>query len=554
MNHRVFPAPPKTGQLFLTTLVLVLLSACGTRGGPFTPDTSPRPLDVSITLDESRAVTRTVPIAGGTVEVTSEDGTLYTLTIPGDALLAETEITVTPIVDVVGAPVEGGAPLGVHLQPEGLRFHRSVTLEVTPPGGTRQVEAASFRYSGNGKAFHGYPLALDPTSLRFDLLHFSGYVLYLGPTLGEGDYEQFMPSDPESQLEHRAQELVNAERDAQVRGESGDPQFAEKLEAILDSYFQKVIAPLLPLIESDCKAARAHSAEVLAWTRQTHLFGLQERFRSENAAIWNSIISGLENCWEETVQPCLDRANETQLTAAIVIARQLELMGAAPGQYDPFDPELGCVDLWSGTITYSETGSITRYSDDPETTGSWTNSYEHHQTIEVGSLSSSSDGSGAERSVTLYATGVVSEHGLFRKEHHDDCVASADPILRYVFENSSDYELTGELQTSEVAPNLYIAADSSYELIVPLIGFVIEGTRTTRSYYIDNCFPESETDDRTTEPWESAIDYGDPVTVTGSIQSEDPNHLSGSHEEEREQENGVPTTVVVTWNLVRKAE
>ena len=552
MIERAYPALPRTGQRLLSTLVLVLLSACGTGGGSFTPDASPRPLDVSVTLDESRAVTQMVPTTGGTIEVTSEDGTLYTLMIPGDALLAETDLTVTPIAGVRGAPVEGAAPLGVHLQPEGLRFHQPVTLEVMPSGGNRQVEAASFSYSGAGKAFHGYPLALDPTSLRFDLLHFSGYVLYLGSNLGAIDYEQFMPSDWESQLEHRAQELIGAERDAQVRGESGDPQFAENLEAILESYFRKEIAPLLPLIESDCEAARAYSAKVLAWTRQTHLFGLQERFQSETAAIWTSIITGLENCWEETVQPCLDRANETQLTAAISIARQLELMGAAPGQHDPFDPDLQCEDLWSGTITYAETGSITRYSDDPETTGSWTNSYEHHQTIEVGSLSSSRDGGGAERSITLSATAVVSEHGLLRKEHYDDCVANADPILRYVFEDSSNYELTGELQTTEVAPNLYIAADSSYELIVPLIGFLIEGTRTTRSYYIDNCFPDSETDDRTTEHWESAIDYGDPVTVTGSIQ--DPNHLSGRYEEEREQENGVPTTVVVTWNLVRQAE
>ncbi|HEX7003531.1 MAG TPA: hypothetical protein VF168_05045 [Trueperaceae bacterium] len=540
------------GRVLCATSLLVTLASCGTGAGSrFSPGTS-EPLDVVVTLDEGRAVSRVVPTSGGNILVSSADGTTYSLTIPSEALLADTEITVTPITRIVGAPIEGGRPYGVHLEPEGLRFHEPVTLEVTPPDGNARQEAASFTYSAMGEEFHGYPLALDPLSLRFQLLHFSGYVLYLGPSLEVRDPDTFMPSDWESQLEHRAQELIRAERDAQLQGEQGDPQFSQKLEAILDDYYRNVIAPLLPLIASDCETAQAQSAKVLAWTRLTHLFGLQDSFQAENEAIWNSIIAGLENCWEETTRPCVDHTDQVQVAAALSIARQLELLGAAPGEFDPLDPALSCGAVWRGTITYSEAGSITRYPDDAETTGSWTNSYEHSQTIEVQEVVFPYSGGTAELRGALRATGTISEHGLFRKEHYDDCVASADAILRYVFEDSSDFELTGEIQEDDASFSIVIDSDSTtYDIYLPINGFPVTGSRTTRHYYIDNCWPESESDDRTTEPWELAIDYDD-VKATGTLG--DPNHLSGRYEEQREQGNGIPTTVTVTWDLVRQTD
>src|SRR5262245_34408062 len=57
---------------------------------------------VAITTDAARATTKTFPPGGGTLTATGADGTVYTLTIPPNALLVETAITMTPIVSISG--------------------------------------------------------------------------------------------------------------------------------------------------------------------------------------------------------------------------------------------------------------------------------------------------------------------------------------------------------------------------------------------------------------------------------------------------------------------
>lgn len=94
---------------------------------------SPRPLDVTIKVDDSLAVEVEMTVEGGVVELVVP-GTRYTLTVPESALLQTTRLRLTPVmgVDWVGF----SSAQGVRLEPADLRLLRLAKLELsftTPP-------------------------------------------------------------------------------------------------------------------------------------------------------------------------------------------------------------------------------------------------------------------------------------------------------------------------------------------------------------------------------------------------------------------------------------
>ena len=146
-------------------------------------------VDVTATVDPSHAVTQTIVSAmGGTITATGADGTVFTLTIPADALLADEEITLTPVLSVAGVPLDGGVAAAVQLSPEGLQLLKPALLSITPPSGTPNV---GFSYHGSGQEFFFYPLNLG-SSTGFAVVHFSGYGLGSGMATGA-----VTPLDPE---------------------------------------------------------------------------------------------------------------------------------------------------------------------------------------------------------------------------------------------------------------------------------------------------------------------------------------------------------------------
>jgi hypothetical protein len=345
-------------SLIAACLVVSLVGCSGGAGGVFTTP-PPNPMSVSYTFEESNSARQLVATSGGSLSAAASDGTAYTLAIPADTLLADTEIVMTPIAGMQGFDLSGGQLAGVRLEPEGLRFHDFVTLTVTPASGSAAVPAAGFGSSGGGDEFHHHPLVLDPTVLSLELLHFSEALVYYGdnihiPVAPEG----FVPTDWEKQLVHLTEELIRNERNALLRGEEGDPEFLEKIETILRAFYDKVVGPLLPRIARDCDFAKANIGKALGWARQAALLLGEGAFAAETSEITSAVIAGLENCWREAVGECIDRSNPIQVSEVISIAKQLELLGAGAG-HDPLDPALDCqVDTWVGTASQTNSGSL----------------------------------------------------------------------------------------------------------------------------------------------------------------------------------------------------
>ena len=64
------------------------------------------PIDLTVTLDPAAAASAVIPVEGGDIEATGEDGTVYQLSIPDDALIEATEIRMTPVASP-GRPPDG---------------------------------------------------------------------------------------------------------------------------------------------------------------------------------------------------------------------------------------------------------------------------------------------------------------------------------------------------------------------------------------------------------------------------------------------------------------
>src|SRR5688500_9876590 len=134
-----------------------------TATGPTIDFTTPaNGLDVKVQLDKKATVTTKIPATGGSVSLTSPDGSSFKLEIPANALENDTDITMTAVKTIDGAPLDKNNPTAVQLEPSGLFFKEVVTLTIVPAKEIPVKEQIIFGYEGDGKDYH---LAMiDPES------------------------------------------------------------------------------------------------------------------------------------------------------------------------------------------------------------------------------------------------------------------------------------------------------------------------------------------------------------------------------------------------------
>lgn len=130
------------------------------------PAVTPNPLSVTLTAD-AQSMKQTVGKAGGSISVTGSNGVVYTLTIPTDALLNDTEITLTPISQVGNLPLSGGLLGAVKIEPEDLEFYNYTTLTMTSTSAVPSgMKAVGFASGSTGQEFYLYPFAAsNPSSV-----------------------------------------------------------------------------------------------------------------------------------------------------------------------------------------------------------------------------------------------------------------------------------------------------------------------------------------------------------------------------------------------------
>ena len=313
--------------------------------------------DLEVRLATARAATKTftayasdgVTLDGGVVQATGADGTTYQLTVPDGALMAPTTITMTPWTAVEGVSVSGGRLVGVDLKPNGLELLEGATLLVTPPGGG-DVGAVSFAYVNNGREAHHYPLALDPSQLSFNISHFSGYGSYVGDNISI-PVAPAPPTDPAQALSAEIALLVAEERQRQLEGDAPDPEVWETIQLYLTSYYDRVVAPMLPSIRTDCTYAKANNATVLGWARSTALAFGGGQFETHQQTVLDAVVAGAENCLNELLEPCVDATDGAQMRDIYSAWRIVLLFGGTVPDPAPDDASHECKTRLLGSLT-----------------------------------------------------------------------------------------------------------------------------------------------------------------------------------------------------------
>lgn len=303
-----------------------------------TSSTTTTTIAAGIAIDDTRAVSEAIPLQGGTLTTTGADGTVYTLTIPSDALLSATTITMAPIVSIAG---EALPVLGVDLQPSGLRLYEFAELSITParPAG----DVSGFSYEGDGDDLHAYRAVMDAGRIVLHVIHFSGAGAKICVELCPPPIVPPPPAITESQLEQLIAEL-----------DPHHPFYASRLAELLHAYYDNFIAPDLQLMQQDCEFATGRIPKVLAWSRTNQLLLNEEGFEGKNQAVGNALVGSVSNCWSEATGTCLDPRNAHQVQNVLQTARQAQLLGGDPEVFDPSRVRR-CSGRWSGTVTHEWT-------------------------------------------------------------------------------------------------------------------------------------------------------------------------------------------------------
>ena len=350
-------SPRYTAALVLSALLLA--SCSGSDNGPTAPEgpsdpalPEPHPANVTPILDQGRMTSARIPVSGGTLQTTGADGTLYTLTVPPNALLADTTISMTPLTGVTGLDLPGAHFLGVQFEPEGLRFFSEVTFRIDPPEGSRH-SAVGFAAHGDGTEIHRYPLMPDPDLLAMPMLHFTvgGIAVYNSDNPNLGSAADIMPSDPEDRLSSLLGDIWQNERNRALQGLEPDPQLADKLQAVLQAFYNEILEPAFNTMKTDCSAAQRLAPMAIRWERRVELVGLHDEFVPQEGAVHEAVIAALENCFNTTKGKCLDTSDPVQMNEAAMYSRQLALFGVDDPAYNHLNPELHCSLGWSGTAS-----------------------------------------------------------------------------------------------------------------------------------------------------------------------------------------------------------
>ncbi|APW39880.1 hypothetical protein RD110_23935 [Rhodoferax koreense] len=307
--------------------------ASGAAGTTLTVDASP--LRATLAADTARSVTQTVSPTGGTVTATGADGTVFTLTVPADAMVQAIDITMTPLSSVSVPGLATGAGYGVQLGPEGASFLDFVTLTITPPAGASAPIERQIPIGWSGADNTVSLAALDPAAreVKLKLMHFSGYALLLATTGTNATLEPVrhrFGGDAEARLQSLAAERLAQERQRQLLGQAPAELL---LDDIFKAYDEQVVKPRVAAAGSSCAAGRLAIQTVLGTARQRQLLGYADDGSAQDALGGSLMSVATAACTREEYALCRDEHIITRMLPYYLgLSRQAQLLGLSDGK------------------------------------------------------------------------------------------------------------------------------------------------------------------------------------------------------------------------------
>jgi hypothetical protein len=262
------------------------------------------PIAVKPSLDEARAVEQDIPIEGGALTATAQDGTTFVLRIPADALASTAHIRMTPVAAIQGMPF-GTDPHAVQLEPEGLHFLNFVTLTIATKSPIPPDQQIFFGYAGSGENLVLALPVVDSADLSIRLLHFSGAGVTSGSAVAVAQVQSRLGADVEARIASSIAAEYARLRSAELLGQSSDPIDSAAALELLQQIYEQVVAPLIAAAESSCDAGQTAVDTLIGFERQRALFGATGG-DAGTAALPGLVNAVADRCVREEYQRCHD--------------------------------------------------------------------------------------------------------------------------------------------------------------------------------------------------------------------------------------------------------
>jgi hypothetical protein len=217
------------------------------------------PLNVTVVLDDKVATSKKISADGGSLSLKTKDGTVFTLDIPAEALDSETNITMTSVKSIEGAPLDKGSALAVQLEPSGLFFNKMVTLTILPGKEIPVKNQIIFGYEGSGQDYH--LAVVDPKSkdIQVKLMQFSGAGVGSGSDSAWAANLQIQANGSRERLEQKLGTLTQIEHQNELLGSASgndSPEWYKDFGSDLGQYVDQVVLKEMASAELDCQFAR----------------------------------------------------------------------------------------------------------------------------------------------------------------------------------------------------------------------------------------------------------------------------------------------------------
>ncbi len=281
------------------------------------------PITVTPVLDESTATTALVTIAdGGVVTATGADGTVYTLTVPPEAVRFDVEITMTPLLSIDGLPFGGdGSALAVQLEPSGLALDAFASLDIESPQAPPASERVLFGYQGAGEALTLALPDLESDGIRIRLDHFSGYgvgngfltdIAAIGARLGGSADDRIAAAVAEAVQRHK---------------QTGEPL---DILPFYEVWEEQVLKPRLDRAGASCGNSILAIETALGYERNRQLMGDSD-FRVDVGGMGGALIAGSRLCLEEEYSLCkINHVVHRMMPIWLGFDRAAQLLGQDP--------------------------------------------------------------------------------------------------------------------------------------------------------------------------------------------------------------------------------
>jgi hypothetical protein len=307
---------------------------------------------ISVTLDPTQSVEGVIPVEGGILTAKGADGTVYTLDIPGDALLTETKIKMTPVGNVTGLPFGGEQTYAVQFEPEGLNFNNFVILTIAPAQEIPLDQQITFGYQGEGKGLVLAPPVVDSNEIKIQMLHFSGSGVTKGLLADTEPVRQRLGGDTEARIQSLVAEQLSRERQRQLLG-TGDAEGSTiDFEDLFKQYEEQVVKPRLAAAGESCAAGRLALQTVLGLERQRQLLGASDENGTFSQQIADLMKTVAKVCIQEEYELCVDEhIIHRMIPVWLGMERQYQLLGLADEGAQPEELKLA-KDLTQKCLTF----------------------------------------------------------------------------------------------------------------------------------------------------------------------------------------------------------